>query len=251
MTLYQQSGVRGSRGIGQVSLENLKSKCKEYNQKAIKIIRGDFLEAARELLCPNSTDRKSQNAPHTHILYLVRDPRGVMASRTKIAQKHMKANDFITLNRDKMLYDAHNICDKYKTNIKFLQSLNCGNDLPAFRLVRYEDVAYQPLAAAREIYSFLNLTLSENVIDWISKATTNDYRDQAHYAYSTTRNSKSTAEAWRKYIPYELALDVDTECTEALQLLGYKAVYDEQTYLNTSKRFVDTIDLEYAFKFKN
>jgi hypothetical protein len=251
-SLYQQAGVQGSTEVDTVFMKTLSSSCKSYKHKAIKIIRGDFLETAWDLLSPNLTADSASDAgfaSNTRILYLVRDPRGAVASRSKIALN----GDQTALNRDKMMYDMKLTCNKYRKNLAFLQSLRVRNTLPAFRLVRYEDIAYQPLAAARVIYSFLNMTLPNTVIKWISEATMNDYNgtNREHYAYSTARDSKRTAEAWRQYIPYEVARELDTACTGTLQLLGYSLVNDEQTYLNTSVTYVNSIDLEYALRFES
>ena len=210
--------------------------CSEYKHKVTKIIRGRYLNLAMPLL---------KHGSKYHILYLVRDPRGVIASRYHIEKQKRKDPDIFHSMRTAILNSTRNRCNVYKRNLEYLVKKVEFTNATNFRIIRYEDLAYNPLSMAESIYNFLGINLPKSVKNWITRSTVNRVSNSHH---GTKRNSASAAEAWRHDIPYDLALEMDVQCAEVLQLLGYRRVTNEEIYRNTSYTLVDELELPYVIK---
>ena len=238
--LYDNMNISHYKNAYKTSISDLSIDCKKYQHRAIKIIRGETLSSVWELIYNENTSNS-----HNRILYLVRDPRGVMASRHKVEAKKKKLDNwkmFQNTDRNILVHGAKNTCDKYTNNIRFLESMNSTYN---FKLIRYEDIAYNPVSMATKIYKFLRIPLPDNVLSWIHKATRQTTSNEQDLdVYSTMRDSSRSAEGWRKYIPYEIAAAMDTQCAEALRLLGYSTVSDLDVYSNTS--YVKKLELKYG-----
>ncbi|KAF6723285.1 Carbohydrate sulfotransferase 1 [Oryzias melastigma] len=84
-----------------------------------------------------------------------------------------------------------------------------------YLLVRYEDLALHPETKATEIYRFVGLEMDQRVRTWISKNTNSNASAQAdwNYRYSTSRDSRATAENWR----LRLGFDCGPKDSESVQ----------------------------------
>nr|AVW85665.1 peroxisome proliferator-activated receptor alpha [Pangasius sp. VGB-2018] len=94
-----------------------------------------------------------------------------------------------------------------------------------YLLVRYEDLALNPEAKAKEIYKFLDLDIDNKVLTWISQNT--NVTSSTSSKYSTSRDSKTTPESWRLNLGFDIVKTVQTLCNDTLALLGYKIVQSE------------------------
>ena len=229
-------------------VEALQRQCMFYKHRAIKTIRGTEISSVWHLIEPG---HGSEYRARNRILYLVRDPRGVVSSRLKVNQVQVKQNNFtmfVQANRHKFLNEADLLCRQYTANLDFLQSAISPTSAKSFHLIRYEDIAYDPVGMVKKIYSFLGIPLHPRVLFWYKMTTGVEHKDAVdtlRTLFNTVRNSGNTAEAWRKYIPYDLAEAMDSKCAQALRLLGYSRVVDVHTYTNSSFTYVK--DLPFKF----
>ena len=222
------------------TMEMLQRVCGIFKYKAVKMIRGHYIQDAAKLLAVND---------FTKILYLVRDPRGVMSSRTKVDQAKAKnVHAWFSVRRNHIITAAKHRCNLYTKNLLHLkaaisQSTNCSAYSSNVRLVRYEDVAYDTMAKSIRLYRFLGILFPPELKHWIRRNTVlrkNSKTDlnMAQHAYTTKRDSVKTAEAWRSHLPYDIVKEMDAVCAEALKELGYSRVGDEATYHNMSHSLV-------------
>ncbi|XP_060779730.1 carbohydrate sulfotransferase 1-like [Neoarius graeffei] len=173
------------------------------------------------------------------IIHLVRDPRAILASRISaftdqfIAWKIWNATDKQPHNVD--LTQIKRTCEDMMT------SVDIGLKKPAwlqgrYLLVRYEDLAFNPETKAKEIYKFLDLDIDNKVLTWLSQ-NTND-TSSAKSQYSTSRDSKITAESWRLHLGFDIVKTVQTLCNTTLDLLGYKTVQSKAELRNIQNSLV-------------
>lgn len=183
------------------------SVCARYSHVAAKLIRVYNISSLQELLMAENLNVK--------ILHLVRDPRGVLLSRSKAEKRNLEVGKSLD-------QEAGYLCRRMKSNVDF------GNSHPQwlnkrYKRVRYEDVAYEPERWAKEIYKFAGLgSVPSEVLSWIRTNTQGSLRSID--SYSTSRNSKQTAEAWRYNITLPVAERISHICRDVMSQLNYKQV---------------------------
>lgn len=174
------------------------------------------------------------------IIHLVRDPRAILASRIAaftgqfIAWKIWNATD-----KQPHYVDLTQIS---RTCQDMEYSVNIGLKKPTwlhgrYLLVRYEDLALNPEAKAKEIYKFLDVEIDNKVLTWISQNT--NATSSTKSKYSTSRDSKTTPESWRLHLGFDIVKTLQTLCNKTLALLGYKIVQSEVELRNIRNSLVE------------
>ena len=144
------------------------------------------------------------------VIHLIRDPRGMLESRLRLG--FAKVEELCVLARE--------ICSRYKRDLdtaKTLMQLYPNR----IKIVAYENIATNPLEMSRDIYSFLSLTLTSNIEEWIKHATSLGSKHNGNY--KTVRpNSTQVAYGWKERLTIENIQIIDRECNYLYQELGYK-----------------------------
>ncbi|XP_058622391.1 carbohydrate sulfotransferase 1 [Onychostoma macrolepis] len=170
------------------------------------------------------------------VIQLVRDPRGILSSRIETFRdtyrlwRIWKDTGRKPYNLD--LIQLTTVCDD------FLNSVSTGLSRPPwlrgrYMLVRYEDLARNPLQKTKEVYEFLGLSMEKNVMDWIHNNTKGNNKSAAN-KYGTSRDSAANAESWRLNLSYEMVNYTQSVCKHILDKLGYKAVNSPEELKNMS-----------------
>ncbi|XP_078453405.1 carbohydrate sulfotransferase 1 [Lampetra planeri] len=175
------------------------------------------------------------------IVHLVRDPRAVLASRMLTFTETFKAwKIWNATGRMPYRLDAGQItatCDD------FVRSARTGMSRPRwlrgrYLLVRYEDLARDPLGKAADIYRFAGIPMGKAVTGWVMSNTRGD-NQLGRYKYSTSRDSAAAAEGWRLSLSYDIARYVQEACNDTLAQLGYRAVESADELRNLSISLVE------------
>ena len=90
-------------------------------------------------------------------------------------------------------------------------------------LVRYEDISLDPTRISDELLKFLDLRNSSYVQNYVLNHT-RGIQPMKRTAYSTYRNSTKEAFKWRNNISEKDVIDVQTECAEPMEILGYNPI---------------------------
>ncbi|CAL4069358.1 unnamed protein product, partial [Meganyctiphanes norvegica] len=151
-----------------------------------------------------------------HVIHLVRDPRGVLKSRTRMPW--CKSSSCSNLET---------VC--HAINRDAVTSKRLRSEFPnQYLLLRYEDLAQRPFPMTRRIFEFLNLPLMPELAIFLDQHTNqqaamNSNKDGYSYGslYNTYRNSSVASSAWRTSITPELAREVNPSCMDKM------AIYDE------------------------
>ncbi|XP_015921422.1 carbohydrate sulfotransferase 1-like [Parasteatoda tepidariorum] len=185
------------------------------NQKLIiaKTIRIKLKEAA-ELFATH---------PHLNlkIIYLSRDPRGTLNSRTKFPISSWCKHDPMCSNH-KVFCSALN--EDLQTACVLLNER--PND---FMVIRYEDLCLNPLAISNRMTQFLGFSdipgemeefLQTHTV-FIGNIKEKSRKQGLDVPYSTFRNSSITATSWRQQMKFEKMIEIQDNCKNALKGLGY------------------------------
>ncbi|XP_063786631.1 carbohydrate sulfotransferase 1-like [Pseudophryne corroboree] len=205
-----------------------------YKHLAIKIIRISEINHLRTLV--------EDPRLNLRIIHLVRDPRAVLTSRI---------NTFVDQYRPFKIWNSigkkpHNVNLELISNIciDYSNSVEIGFSRPTwlkgkYMLVRYEDIAMDPVKKATEIYSFVGLEWKERVSRWIEENTKKAASSTKFNKFTTIRNSSETAESWRLHLHFNIVQAVQEICNITLSQLGYQVVDSIQQLKNLSQSLVE------------
>uniref|UniRef100_A0A3P8UZV3 Sulfotransferase n=1 Tax=Cynoglossus semilaevis TaxID=244447 RepID=A0A3P8UZV3_CYNSE len=216
------------RHCGPLNLTLASESCRSKKNVVIKTVRVEQLDTLRPLVEDPHLDLK--------IIQLVRDPRSLLISNMVTFFSGYKALKALaeygeeSENKTEVKILKGN-CDKIRASAEMALSRPpwLKNN---YMLVRYEDVARDPVKKAEEMLTFAGIPFSPQVREWILANTQST--DQHSGAYSTKRNASEQIDKWRVNIPLPVVQLVQKVCGPTMELFGYKFVDDEKTLLNTS-----------------
>jgi hypothetical protein len=157
--------------------------------------------------------------PDVAVVYYVRDPRGIMSSRKVL---HNFGDTHMTLF-------TSNLCDAMSKNHEYyarVQKMFPRN----LMFLRYEDLAFDPLATTAKLYEFLGRTIPDEVMQWIKQNTQNEGPIDIHNEwqqarlFETKRNSALAATSWKTKLNNRTKQMIFEKCQHFLELNGYHNV---------------------------
>ena len=180
---------------------NMTQTCKSRHTSVVKTIRLS-MSRALEIM---------RRDPTVKVLHLVRDPRPVLLSRSKIGFA-----DFHNLHTE-----ATTLCDIYRADIsasKFVSSSRYG-------LFRYEDIVLDPERSVKLMYNFSGLLLSTKTLQQIiAKELSTNRR-------TVFLNKTILPESWRSRMTLKDVNVISKACEETLSVLGYRKHFDSEATL--------------------
>ncbi|XP_076589451.1 carbohydrate sulfotransferase 6 [Chaetodon auriga] len=209
-----------------IGLRVVEEACATYSHVVLKEVRFFELESLYPLLQDPSLDIR--------IIHLVRDPRAVVRSREQSA-KAFTIDDAIVLEQKNMptaevQYQViQEICRSH-VRINERAILKPPPFLKGrYKMVRYEDVARNPLEEINDMYKFVGLKMTEQLGKWIYRVTHGKGKGTKNEAFKiTSRNAEDVSQAWRSVLPYNKVKRIQEVCKGAMSLLGYRTVNSEK-----------------------
>lgn len=150
--------------------------------------------------------------PNLKVVHLVRDPRGMLSSRS---------NYFTKIEHD-IPRHANNICRRYMNDIQNLRRLS---KLFPGRIERitYEAMAEKPVDTAKALYKFLNFNFTDDIVHEIYKKTNAKSSDGSHGTFR--KNSSETANKWKTVLSLKDIQRIDSVCEDFYETMGYKTFH--------------------------
>ena len=222
-------------------IKDLEEICSDPKRISIKLLKTSLITNVNEQI-PHSflSDISQKFTSNSAIIYLVRDPRALFASREKIMGKNKCS-----------MQDIKKYCDDIKLFIK-QRSENKWSARSV--ILRYEDFTNDMHYQTKEMLHFLNLTyfpkIYDNLLYQISHNGENidqlsfpnkpwlgsDIEDKQNiWEYTPIRNSLQTAFYWIQKVSYQKNLEIQDEavCGKAfIESLGYKTFSKEFDYVS-------------------
>jgi len=88
-----------------------------------------------------------------------------------------------------------------------------------YKLIRFEDLALDPLPVVSELYNFTGIKMLDTVKKWLHEATTS--RKGHRGPYSTSRDSKRVVSNWRAKMSSANVQIVENYCGRLMRQLNY------------------------------
>lgn len=218
--------------------------CNTYSHVVLKEVRFFELESLYPLLKDPTLDFR--------IVHLVRDPRAVVRSKEQSAGSFVRDNAMVLEQKNipasEVQYQAiQEICRSH-VRINERAMLKPPPFLKGrYKMVRFEDIAFNPLKEINDIYDFVGLQMTPELQDWIITVTQGKGKGSTKDAFDiTSRNAKAVTQAWRKALPFSKVKKVQDACKGAMSLLGYRTVDNEKEQKNMD---VDLLVPKVPFKF--
>ncbi|XP_072180335.1 carbohydrate sulfotransferase 1-like [Diadema setosum] len=224
-----------TNGCSKASHEQLEERCKSFgNRVGMKTIRAD-LSLLESLVKDDHSNIK--------IIHLVRDPRGTANSRKSyysdsLKKSRAKNEPFDLRGRTPILslrtlgLLSTNPERRVNTIVSYcrwiVDAVMLARTRPAwlegrYMMVRYEDLALDPIQVSEEIYDFVGMTMPKNVQEWVVNNTMGDNK-KSKSTFSTHKNSTEAMQSWRHLLSYQEVTDVQMICGKAMSLLGYRPI---------------------------
>ncbi|XP_042213048.1 carbohydrate sulfotransferase 1-like isoform X2 [Homarus americanus] len=175
----------------------LKEACKLFPWSIMKIVRLQL-----KLLRPILEDSQL----NTRIVYLVRDPRGVINSRT----------DTVRWCHTEDCKNPENLCRDMDDDLT--TALQMQKDFPGkVYILRYEDMSLEPLNKTHELLEYVGLDFDPRVKEFLVSHTTKNFDKP----WSTSRESKTRVTYWVSKLPSSKLKVVQSACTPVMKRFGY------------------------------
>jgi hypothetical protein len=183
----------------------LTEQCQQRRVRSMKTIRLS-LELADTML---------RRDPDVKLLHLIRDPRGIIFSRSQNEEDRLMSK----LSKGDVITEAGVLCEHMLQDDMVFQKLR---DTYPHRVkrVRYEDLAEDPVGVGEEIYRFTQgIAMPERVKSFITQRT---HAPEDGGTYNTNRaNATATAYKWRTLLPQKTRTAMNVLCRYIIRRLGY------------------------------
>ena len=143
------------------------------------------------------------------IIYLVRDPRGTMASRTNL-----------TWCQEPPCNDVSTLCREMQEDLPLFQQLK--EKYPnQYYFLKFEDLTANVEAEAEKLFNFLGLKVTLPVKVFLHTHTRAPKRNK-NDPYSTSRLSRNISSEWRKKMSTSDISSISNQCSSVLSMLDYE-----------------------------
>nr|XP_008118809.1 PREDICTED: carbohydrate sulfotransferase 4 [Anolis carolinensis] len=222
---------------GRYPFSTIEEACQIYSHVALKEVRIMDLRSLLPLLTDPSLNLR--------IIHLVRDPRAVFHSRTRDGTAPALSLGSRIMSRGKglpkepeALTVMREIC-RSQVEISETQRAFPSTLQGRYHLVRYEDIARDPLAKAAELYTFVGLDFPPTLQQWVHNITHGPGLGRAAFD-TTARDAEDVAQAWRNSLPYTQVAMLQDICQDAMRLLGYQRVASVEEQQDLGLSLLDT-----------
>lgn len=201
--------------------ETLGNACKnEYKLTVIKILMKRLVDKSLEKTL-SACDSQDINCK---IVLLIRDPRAVIPSSLSV---NFYKEEGGTAKLGTRMF-SYKLCKETEESLHFLKNL------PAWirrqvQVLRYEDLAMNPLEEMRHLYKFAGLSVLKRITTWLNESThptkgRSNMKIKGSPAAFTVDDAQAAINRWRwKVHPYEISI-IEHYCKHVMQLTGYRPV---------------------------
>ncbi|XP_066271009.1 carbohydrate sulfotransferase 1-like [Branchiostoma lanceolatum] len=201
--------------------------CQSKRFTAIKTIRLEDTEPLQKIAEDGGINLK--------VIQLVRDPRGVIASRLALVQHNVSVMTNLHNKVDEN--EVRQLCNWMTRNKPTSHGSNSWLQ-KHYSLLRYEDFGRNPIGLMKKIYELVDVPSHINVTKWLLTHTkTSKKIKERRDPFGTKKDPEKTMNEWRVRLSLEDVQKIQSICKEALDMHRYSFVTSESELKDTSKNF--------------
>ena len=204
------------------AVSGMTTHCGDKRRPAVwrKACRKNPYVVAKVIKLPNVSDLQSAMERGQRVIVLLRDPRGVWMSRMGI-HRYRNKSDQIT--------DLTSYCKSMHQDLVWIKNQIQLHRCATKRLVllRYEDLAKDPMTEIKRMYSFLGRSFPQKVETWAKKLISGaavGTKYQFRNFNIQREDPLQTAWGWRQGMTWRAAETVQRICRKYMDMAGYKTV---------------------------
>ena len=211
-------------GNGTILASVLNELCGKHRHIATKIL----LERIEPVDLTWLVDNNGSSS--VNVLYLVRDPRAMLHSRSRMGWVVPNERFKQGLRNGEVDEEVRKVCDTMELNLGavLLEPQN-------IKLIRYEELATNPEAIVRDLFSELRISTSTDVFQWIHNKT-HVHGPVKISSLSLMRQANVSINGWRAKIDRQYLQIIETRCARVLKYLGYIPTQGSQGILHNLSR---------------
>ena len=165
----------------------------------------------------------------SRVIMLIRDPRGLINSYRLTASSRYPNGKGFEFN------DANWYCNSMLRDLDYIRTKK--SDSRSYHIIRYEDLAVQPVKGAHAIYNYIGISPDDHLLKW-AEGVMEGHKNVKETPLGTVRNNATNAaQRWRKTLNIDLVLQIQEACDKFMEVFGYTKVFTE-TELHDYHRFL-------------
>jgi len=149
--------------------------------------------------------------PNLKIINLVRDPRGMTNSR-----------NHGPFSMGKRFPQNHSLdtCSRLREDQEIIQRLQTVYP-DRLTVVLYEALTEKPYEGAEYVYKFLDMPITEYVIEWVFKSTHAQIQNRTSYFSTARADAVAIASHWRTQMVFSTVQTIDNACVKTYPYFGF------------------------------
>lgn len=188
-------------------------KCIKSNSRVAKVLR----------ITGEDIDRLLVYNTNLKVVYLYRDPRGIINSRLNLKNRPIWN---ATMGTVKQIADG--LCKKMEMDSKVIFSLMEKKYPKRIIRVAYEDIVKNPTKSIKDIFRFLEVNISEKYLSKVSDMGKHDGTSDRKWNSAFRSNGLYTAMKWQQELSNLDKQEIDQSCALIYKRFGYKVSnYDD------------------------
>lgn len=176
--------------------------CSLFPHRLAKVVRLSVSELETYL-----NQEPSPQLKNWKIIYLVRDPRGVLSSRLNMT---------FCKNEPDACPDPKEFCQQKEDDLKRLEKLDVIYP-GLFNVVKFEDLTANVYLETQKLFQFLEMPITRSVQTFLRTHTESD--KEAHNQRATFRRTKEVASKWKKKLTQSEIDSITNSCRPLLKRL--------------------------------
>jgi len=210
--------------------------CHHRNTLVFKVIRMQYLKELLKI--------KNINSTNIVIIHSVRNPMAMMSSRRTMGpyfyyllHGRVEGNKKTTW----LSWETHKYCHETMENFRFIE------EHPWFKArylrVSHHEQSIYPIETANKVYDFLNMTLTEDLKNFLLDTTTGKAVSGMHNLLETSQNSTAIVNKWKrmKKLTIEHIYTIESQCRKLLEATNTGYTFDQISDLQL-RRIYDKSD---------
>ncbi|XP_075530655.1 carbohydrate sulfotransferase 5-like [Dermacentor variabilis] len=155
--------------------------------------------------------RNTGIAHNVRVVHVVRDPRGIYASRMAL--------DWCANYEECRSPEV--LCSHMRQDIEDFRKLTAKLSSSRTVTVRFENLLGDPYKEAKRLYSHLGLKYGHSVASYLQKHTVATKADMKN-PYSTRRNASTVIDSWKGNLSAKIIGKIESVCGDVMRKLGYE-----------------------------